>query len=134
MTIGIVVKTSRGNYVLSDPAQGLIQSERDILDLISLCTEPDLHKVLISDGSLPADFFNLSTGLAGEIALKLTGYRIKTAILVDLDGISSERFKEWASECNRGNEIHFTSDILEAEDWLLENVIFNREESSDLRT
>ena len=121
MTVGIVVKTTRGNYILSDPTMGVIQGEEDILDLVALCTEPDLHKVLLSEDSLHSDFFDLSTGLAGKISLKLNQYRIKTAVVLDLEKISSDRFKEWASECNRGGEIHFAPDILEAEKWLLED-------------
>ena len=119
MTKGIVVKTSMGNYVLSDPDMGIIQGERDILELLTLCGEAGSNKVMISQGSLSPEFFDLSTGQAGEISHKLSTYRIKTAFVVDLSMIPSERFQEWVSECNRRNEIRFYEDILEAEDWLL---------------
>jgi hypothetical protein len=120
MTKGILIKTTRGNYVLSDPEMGLIQGERDILDLMTLCDEAESNKVLISQQSLNPEFFDLSTGQAGEISHKLSTYRVKTAFVVDLSAISSERFQEWVFECNRGTEIRFFEDMLEAEDWLLE--------------
>ena len=121
MTKGIAVKTTRGNYVLSDPELGVIQGEKDILELLTLCSEAGSNKVLISQESLSPDFFDLSTGQAGEITHKLSTYRIKTAFVVDLSTIPSERFQEWAFECNRGNEIRFYEDMLEAEDWLLDD-------------
>jgi hypothetical protein len=40
--------------------------------------------------------------------------------VVDAVKISSERFQEWAAECNRGKEIHFWADESEAESWLLD--------------
>ena len=119
MAKGFTVKTTRGNYVLSDPELGIIQNERDIVDLLALCSEAGSNKLMISQESLSPDFFDLSTGQAGEISHKLSTYRVKTAFIVDFDTISSERSKEWISECNRGQEIHFFSDLLEAELWLL---------------
>ena len=75
--------------------------------MIVLCSEADSNRVLISKGSLHPDFYDLSTGAAGEIALKLSTYRVKTAIVIDLVNITGERFKEWTSESNRGHEIRF---------------------------
>jgi hypothetical protein len=121
MTKGIFVKTNRGNYVLSDPELGLIQNEDDILEMLTLFEEVGSNGLLLTSDSLDPNFFDLSTGMAGEIVLKLSTYRIKTAIVVDLNEVHSERFKEWVFECNRGQEIHFASEFLEAEDWLLEN-------------
>ena len=60
----------------------------------------------------------MSTGLAGEISLKLSTYRVKTAIVVDIESIPSQRFREWAAECNRGREIRFCADLRKGEDWL----------------
>ncbi len=114
-----VIQTSRGNYLLSDPEYGNLKSERDILDLMGHFGEVGANILLISDGALHPDFFDLSTGLAGEISLKLSTYSVKTAIVVDLDSIPSQCFLEWAEECNRGREIHFCADLQEGEDWLL---------------
>ncbi len=78
--------------------------------------------LLIFNGALHPDFFDLSTGLAGEISLKLSTYRVKTAIVVDLESITSQYFREWVGECNRGREIRFCADLHEGEDWLLDLV------------
>jgi len=76
--------------------------------------------LLLSEGALHPDFFDLSSGLAGEISMKLTTYRVKTAIVVDLESIPSLRFREWAGECNRGREICFCANLKETEAWLLD--------------
>jgi hypothetical protein len=89
-----IIQTSRGNYLLSDPKPGNICSERDILDVMSLLGDVGASLLLISDGALHPDFFDLSTGLAGEISLKLSTYRVKTAIVVDLESNLCQRFRE----------------------------------------
>ena len=117
--MGVVIKTSRSNFVRSDPVGGLIRTQTQILDLLVLCREAGSNKVLISGGSLHPDFFDLSSGMAGDITLKLSTYRVQTAIIADLAKITSERFQEWTFECNRGSELRFFAEQPAAEDWLL---------------
>jgi hypothetical protein len=117
--MGKVVKTDRGDYLLSDAEPGSLKGERELLDLVSL--GGGIGSLLIQEGSLPGDFFDLSSGLAGQISLKLSTYRIRTAIVVDLAGVPSRHFRSWASECNRGNEIRFCANRQEAEEWLLKS-------------
>ncbi len=102
-----IIQTSQGNYLFCDPEHGNLSSERDILDLMGLFGDVGANLLLVSNGALHPDFFDLSTGLAGEISIKLSTYRVKTAIVVDLESIPSLRFREWAGECNRGREICF---------------------------
>jgi len=116
-----IIQTIRGNYLLSDPEHGNLGSERDFLDLMGLFGEVGANLLLISDGALHPDFFDLSTGLAGEISLKLSTYRVKTAIVADLESIPSQHFRNWAGECNRGLEIRFCANLQEAEDWLVDS-------------
>jgi len=117
-----IIQTSWGKYLLSDPEPGNISSERDILDVMGLFGEVGASLLLISKGALHPDFFDLSTGLAGEISLKLSTYRVKTAIVVDIESIPSQRFREWAVECNRGRKIRFCTNPQDAEEWLLDLV------------
>jgi hypothetical protein len=114
-----VVHKQKGAYLLSDPEPGSLKGVRELLDLLSLGNEEGIGALLIQEGSLPPEFFDLSSGLAGQIALKLSTYRVKTAVVVDLEGIPSRHFRSWAGECNRGREIRFCSTMGEAEDWLL---------------
>jgi len=117
--MNLIVQTLRESYLKSDPADGIIWVEQDILDLIGFCGESGSNRVLISEGSLHPSFFDLSTGAAGEITLKPSTYRVKTVIVVDLTDVPSERFQEWAFECNRGKDIHFCKNESDAETWLL---------------
>jgi hypothetical protein len=76
------------------------------------------NRILLEEEYLPPAFFDLKTGLAGAIFQKFANYRVKAAIVADLDRIRSARFQELVLECNRGNQIHFFQNIAEAEEWL----------------
>ena len=115
-----IIHTEHGKFILSDPGKGKLRNERDILDLMGLFGEAGEYLLLIAEGALYKDFFDLSTGLAGEICHKLSTYRVKTAIVADIETVPSQPFREWAGECNRGGEIRFCADMDEAERWLLD--------------
>lgn len=104
-------------YVTPEPE--IVSTQADLLELIGLCGEAGTDRLLFPAGSLAEDFFDLSTGLAGELGLKLSTYRVKAAFVVALDAVPSHRFREWANECNRGREFHFCDSEECAVEWLL---------------
>jgi PadR family transcriptional regulator AphA len=115
--MGRIVRTGTGVYICPGPES--VSSQGDLLELIALSGEAGTDRLLFPRGSLAEDFFDLSSGLAGELGLKLSTYRVKAAFVVDLDKVPSQRFREWAGECNRGREIHFSDSEESAVEWLL---------------
>jgi hypothetical protein len=82
------------------------------------CIEDGTYAVLFDRGALPAAFFDLSTGLVGEVALKLTNYGVRMAGVVPDLGVHSARFQEFAREANKGRQIHFAATREAAVAWL----------------
>ena len=80
----------------------------------------DPSLILLSENNLQPDFFDLSSGLAGSVLGKLAQYRVKTAVVADLDGIRSERFQELIFEMNKGKQVNFFRELEKAEQWLTE--------------
>jgi hypothetical protein len=60
--------------------------------------------------SLP-NFFDLSTGFAGELVQKCTNYGIKVAVVETSAKSRSTSFRQFASESNRGNRFIFVANI-----------------------
>jgi len=96
---------------------GLISKEQDALDLIGK-TYGKSKKVLIKQENLAAEFFNLSSGLAGSVLQKFVQYQVQVAFVVDLKTIKSERFKELINETLLSDEYRFFESYKEAADWL----------------
>ncbi len=82
------------------------------------CVESGHASLLLDHEALPAEFFDLSSGVAGELLHKLTTYRIRLAGVVPDPGIHSERFQEFMGEANRRDDYRFFSTREEAVAWL----------------
>lgn len=117
----LIIHTEAGDYVICQPGSGLISSGKDILDLLGFCYGMDRCRLIVHATDLHTDFFDLKTGLLGEIFLKLSNYQVKTAFIVDFDEIKSERFHELIYEHKRSHEIRFFEDLSDAENWLFLN-------------
>jgi hypothetical protein len=63
---------------------------------------------------LHPDFFDLKSGLAGEILQKFSNYRVKLALAGDFSEIRSKSLKDFIRECNRGKTIFFVNSINDA--------------------
>ena len=118
---GILIHTDLGDYIICQPGSGLISTEQDILDLLAVGWELEQNRVIIHSTDLHPDFFNLKTGLLGNIFLKLSNYRVKTAFIIEMEKIDSERFNELIYEHKRSREIRFFEDLPSAEDWLFQD-------------
>jgi hypothetical protein len=82
------------------------------------CIERGRRALLLDHGSLPAAFFDLSTGVAGELVQRLVNYDVRMAAVVPDLAAHPERFREFAAEANRGRQFRFFATRQEAIDWL----------------
>jgi hypothetical protein len=61
----------------------IISQAQDMLDIIGDLVSYDCSRIIIHERNLHADFFNLKTGLAGDILQKFSNYKVKLAIIGD---------------------------------------------------
>ena len=88
------------------------------LDAVAACFEHGAQALLLDRSALPPAFFDLRTGVAGELVQKLAQYGIRLACVVpDLDA-QPERFREFARESNRGSHARFFGSRDDAAAWL----------------
>lgn len=84
-----------------EPASGCVESEQDALDLVAACGEAGCDRLLVDESNLAADFFRLSSGLAGAVFLKLDLYRLRWAALLSAQRAAEGKFGELVAETNR---------------------------------
>jgi hypothetical protein len=82
------------------------------------CIEHGGRALLLDAGALPAAFFDLRTGVAGDVVQKLVNYGVRMAAVVPDLGAHPERFREFAREANAGRQFRFFATRSEAVDWL----------------
>jgi hypothetical protein len=70
--------------------------------------------IILDAGALSPAFFDLSTGVAGDILQKFVNYRVRLAIIYDSSKKLSENMQAFIRESNRGNAVFFVKDEKEA--------------------
>lgn len=91
-----------------------VNSTEDMLDLIAEASYNDCHKVIINSESLNPDFFDLKTGLAGDMLQKFSNYRMKLSVIGDFTGISSKSLRDFIRESNNRGIITFVDSVEKA--------------------
>ena len=70
--------------------------------------------IIIHQRNIDERFFDLRTGVAGEMLQKVVNYRLRLAIVGDFSIYESNSLKAFILESNRSNTIMFVSTIEEA--------------------
>jgi hypothetical protein len=93
------------------PTEPTLGSEDAAVDLIGEAFSSEASVVVVPVDQVVADFFTLSTRVAGEVVRKFTNYRIRLVILGDIAGqlAASDNFRAFVHEANRGKEIWFVA-------------------------
>ena len=85
-------------------------------EALELMMDPDLQgarKIILRREDIAPEFFDLSTGLAGEMVQKFVNYRVQLAIVGSFED-ASESLKAFIRESNRGGHLFFAKNTEEA--------------------
>lgn len=93
------------------PEETMINTVRDATDLLGNADYQGASKIIAKETNLNPQFFNLRTGIAGEILQKISNYRKKLAIVGEFEKYESNALNAFILECNRGNHIFFVPDV-----------------------
>jgi|SRR5215467_9257455 len=93
-----------------------IRSFRDIPDAIGACLGAE--GLILTEDDLAREFFDLRSGLAGELFQKFMNYRVRVAIVLPDPEAYGERISELAYEHRSHSMIRFVRSKDEAEAWL----------------
>ena len=93
-----------------------IRSFNDIPDALVASTEQG--GLVVSEADLGPDFFNLRTGLAGELFQKCVNYGARLAIVLPDPKAYGERFSELVYEHRTHAVIRFFGSESDARQWL----------------
>lgn len=103
--------------VYASQAEIFIAAMADINDAIGATF--GAKGLILTEKELDPAFFDLRTGLAGELFQKAVNYHIKIALVVPEPAKYGDRFKELAYEHQNDNQVRIVPSIDQAEAWLL---------------
>ena len=93
-----------------------IRSFDNISDALGACI--GAAGLILTEEDLAREFFDLHSGLAGELFQKFTNYKLRVAIVLPDPEAYGERFSELAYEHMTHNIIRFVPTKDEAKAWL----------------
>jgi Domain of unknown function (DUF4180) len=93
-----------------------LETAEDIPDLIGACWGMD--GVILHENDLASSFFDLRSGLLGELFQKCTNYNLRLAMVLLEPAGYGERFSELVHEHRSHKLIRFFVSVDEAKAWL----------------
>jgi hypothetical protein len=91
-----------------------IRNVQDALDIMANCGYQGAGKIIIHEKNIDPDFFDLKTGIAGEILQKFSNYQVQLAIVGDYSKYPSKSLRDFIYESNKIGRISFVNSVEEA--------------------
>jgi hypothetical protein len=98
--------------VLSDSV--LIDSTDAGLELLMDLYYQNFDGIILYEKNITLDFFDLKSGVAGEILQKFSNYRVQLAIVGDFEKYQSNSIKSFILESNKKGQVNFVKTLSEA--------------------
>ncbi|MDF2948672.1 MAG: PadR family transcriptional regulator [Sedimentibacter sp.] len=112
-----VISNSELTYVHFNDSETKLETERNILDVITAIAENDAQYAIIDGEALSKDFFELKKGLVETMLQKFTMYHIKCAIIInDMNSMTNE-FRDSFVESGKNDVLRLFANIAHAEKW-----------------
>ena len=108
-------KTAKGISIAEIlPGSEIISTTGDLLDILADAGYNGSTGLIIHSATLTGSFFDLKTGIAGEILQKFSNYRMRLAIIGDFANVRSKALRDFIRESNTRGTINFVGTAEEA--------------------
>ena len=98
-----------------------LKTAQDALDIVGNSIYKNSYKIILHQDGLVPEFFDLKSGLAGEMLQKFVNYNCELAIIGDFTKYSGQALKDFIRECNAKGQINFVTSMEDAQKVLLKN-------------
>ncbi|MES2828688.1 MAG: DUF4180 domain-containing protein [Bacteroidota bacterium] len=92
----------------------LINNAEEGLQILVDLYYQDFDKVILHEHHFTPDFFNLKTGLAGEILQKYSNFKVQLCIVGDFSKYDAPSIKSFIYESNNGTRVNFLPTLVAA--------------------
>lgn len=96
----------------------LINEVQDALDIMAEINYMGSWKIILNEKNINPLFFDLNSGLAGEILQKFSTYNVQLAIIGDFSKYPGKSLRDFIYESNKLGRINFVSSTEQARERL----------------
>jgi len=102
------VTSEKGSVSVIDELAQPLRTGGDLLEAIMNCPS---DTVALKAGDLDARFFDLRTGVAGDMLQKVSNYQRRLIILGDFADVTSQSLRDFIYESNRQGRVIFAETL-----------------------
>jgi len=113
-----IIEVNGNNIAVLRSLGVLIHETQDALDLMAEAGNLKSQKIIIKEDQVKPEFFDLKSGIAGEILQKFSTYNVQLAIIGDFSKYASKSLRDFIFESNKYGRINFVSSFEEAKEKL----------------
>lgn len=92
----------------------IIKSIEESADLAGNLYYQNFDTIIVYEKNIVSDFFDLKSGIAGEVLQKFSNFRIRLIIVGDFSKYNRKSLNDFIYECNKGKQINFVASLSEA--------------------
>ncbi|GAA4377918.1 DUF4180 domain-containing protein [Hymenobacter koreensis] len=92
----------------------VIKTAADGVDLLGNLYYQNYDSIILHQANITPAFFDLKTGIAGEILQKFSTYRVRLAVVGDFTQYASKSLQDFIGESNKARHINFVGSTAEA--------------------
>lgn len=92
----------------------IINEIQDALDLMANSQYQGAHKIIVQEHQIAPAFFDLKTGMAGDILQKFSNYGVQLAVVGDFSKYTSKSLRDFIFESNNYGRVNFVQTFEEA--------------------
>ncbi len=85
----------------------IINNTEDGLDLLGNLYYQDVDRIILYEQNITPAFFDLKSGIAGEILQKFTNYQVRLALIGDWNKYAHKNLQDFFYESNKGRQVNF---------------------------
>ncbi|MEP7322574.1 MAG: DUF4180 domain-containing protein [Saprospiraceae bacterium] len=110
-----LIRTVKIAEIVSDEL--IIKSAEEGLELLGNLYFQGFDHIILYETQIASDFFDLKTGMAGEILQKFSNYRVRLVMIGDFSKYPGRSIHDFIYESNKGGMIHFADSLTSALKW-----------------
>ncbi|HYI77659.1 MAG TPA: DUF4180 domain-containing protein [Chryseolinea sp.] len=103
---------TKGQSIAELSANGAVLSTAQ--QFLQMLMDSSAEGIIVHQKNIDEQFFDLRSGLAGEMLQKVVNYRLRLAIVGDFSIYESNSLRAFISESNKSNSIAFVATVEEA--------------------
>lgn len=92
----------------------LINNAEDAVQLIADLSYQGFNRIIIHEQHVAPGFFDLKTGLAGDVLQKFSNYKMRLAIIGEFAKYPGTSVRDFIYESNKGRLVNFLGTVAQA--------------------